>query len=138
MSDVAAAREASTVSADMRLASAIAAGDREAFVALMRRFNGRLYRTARSIVPDDLGAESAVESGWLLAYRTIGNFDGETKLSIWLMRIVIAEALVRLGKAPCAGPKSGKDLVGSRRRETRTRTSSSNVHPGSAVHDTAR
>ena len=96
MSDVAVAREGSSVSTDIQLAGTIAAGDREAFAALMRRFNGRLYRTARSIVTDDLAAENVVESAWLLAYRTIGNFTGETTLSVWLMRIVIGEALVRL------------------------------------------
>ena len=93
MPDLAVATEASTASADIRLAATIAAGDQDAFVALMRRLNGRLYRTARSIVLDDLGAEHVVETAWLLAYRTIGNFTGETKLSIWLMRLVIDEAL---------------------------------------------
>jgi RNA polymerase sigma-70 factor (ECF subfamily) len=93
----------------------------------MRRFNGRLYRTARSIVPDDDDAGSAVESAWLVAYRTIGNFSGETKLSIWLMRIVIGEALVRLRKAPRTVLEPGQGLVGARRRETRERTPTSKL-----------
>ncbi len=132
MSDVAVAREGSTLSADIHIASLIAAGDCEAFVALMRRLNGRLYRTARSIVSDELGAESAVESAWLLAFRTIGNFDGETKLSIWLMRIVIGEALARLPKGSRSALKRNQHPIRSKRRETRKRTPTSNVHPVSA------
>jgi DNA-directed RNA polymerase specialized sigma24 family protein len=129
MSDVAVAREGSMTSSDIRLAKTIAAGDQDAFVALMRRFNGRLYRTARSIVPDDLSAEAAVESAWLLAYRTIGNFTGDTRLSVWLMRIVIAEALVRLRKASRTDLQCNQHPGPSARSETRKRTPVSNVNP---------
>lgn len=128
MSDVTVATEGPTASADIHLASTIAAGDRDAFVTLMRRFNGQLYRTARSIVTDDVGAEAAMESAWLTAYRTIGTFRGDTKLSIWLMRIVIDQALMDLRKTPRAGRQSDQALVGSRPRETRKRTRSSNVN----------
>src|SRR5688572_21058874 len=132
MSNVAVATKGSTIAADMRLASTIAGGDREAFAALMRRFNGRLYHTARSIVTNDLGAESVVESAWLQAYRTIRNFNGETTLSIWLMRIVIGEALVRLPKGSHTGLECNQHLVQSRRHETPKRTLTSNVSPISA------
>jgi DNA-directed RNA polymerase specialized sigma24 family protein len=129
MSDVA-VREGSTHSAEIRLAGAIAAGDREAFVALMRRLNGRLYRTARGIVPDDRAAESAVESAWLMAYRTIGSFRGDTTLAIWLMRIVIGEAHLRLRKdARHMGIDCNEPPVRPRRGETRKRTPASNVSP---------
>ena len=128
MFDVAVTTEAFATPADIELANTIADGDQDAFVALMRRFNGRLYRTARSIVPDDPGAESAVESAWLRAYRTIRTFSGETTLSIWLMRIVVGEALVRLRNVPGGVLKSDQKLVRPGSRETRKRTRSSNVN----------
>lgn len=78
---------------DAALVSAIVAGDERAFVALMRRFNQLLYRTARSILKDDFEAEDAVQNAYLLAYREIGKFRGEAKLSTWLVRIVVNEAL---------------------------------------------
>jgi RNA polymerase sigma-70 factor (ECF subfamily) len=130
MSDIAAAKEGPPESADIRLASTIAAGDREAFVALMRRFNGRLYRIARCIVPDDLAAERAVERAWLTAYRTIGSFSGETNLSVWLIRIVIGEAHESLRKSARHVGLDCKDPPNrSRRRETRRRTPASNLNP---------
>jgi RNA polymerase sigma-70 factor (ECF subfamily) len=101
-------RKGSAGSADIHLARKIAGGDREAFATLMRGLNGRLYRTARSIVPNDLRAERALESAWLRAYRSIGNFGGETSLSIWLMRIVVGEALASLREAPIA-PRRARD-----------------------------
>jgi RNA polymerase sigma-70 factor (ECF subfamily) len=83
---------------DAELVRAVMAHDGEAFTALMRRFNRVLYRTARSIVRDDFDAEDVVQNAYLLAYRDIGKFRGEAKLSTWLVRIVINEALACLRK----------------------------------------
>ena len=44
-------------SPDFEIAQRIAAGDREELRRLMRRYNQRLYRTARSILKDDAEAE---------------------------------------------------------------------------------
>ncbi|MGB5080079.1 MAG: RNA polymerase sigma factor [Burkholderiales bacterium] len=80
---------------DLELAQRIASGDKEAFEPLMRRHNQMLYRTARSILKDDAEAEDAVQEGYLLAFRAIGGFRGEAKLSTWLIRIVANEAIAR-------------------------------------------
>ena len=80
---------------DLELAQRIASGDKGAFELLMRRHNQILYRTARSILKDDAEAEDAVQEAWLLAYRAIGNFRGDAKLSTWLVRIVVNEAISR-------------------------------------------
>src|SRR5258708_35131425 len=64
----------------------------------MRRHNQILYRTARSILKDDAEAEDAAQEAWLLAYRAIGNFRGDAKLSTWLVRIVVNEAISRRRK----------------------------------------
>ena len=83
---------------DPELAQRITAGDRNAFEPLMRRHNQMLYRTARSILKDDAEAEDAVQEGYLLAFRAIGEFRGDAKLSTWLVRIVANEAIARFRK----------------------------------------
>jgi RNA polymerase sigma-70 factor, ECF subfamily len=83
---------------DLELARRISTGDKHAFELLMRRHNQILYRTARSILKDDAEAEDAVQEAWLLAYRAIGNFRGDAKLSTWLVRIVVNEAISRVRK----------------------------------------
>jgi RNA polymerase sigma-70 factor (ECF subfamily) len=83
---------------DLELAQRIVSGDKGAFELLMRRHNQILYRTARSILKDDAEAEDAVQEAWLLAYRAIGNFRGDAKLSTWLVRIVVNEAISRRRK----------------------------------------
>jgi RNA polymerase sigma-70 factor (ECF subfamily) len=83
---------------ESEMAGRIAAGDRVAFAALMRRHNQKLYRTARSILRDDAEAEDAVQEAYLIAFRALPGFRGDAKLSTWLVRIVVNEALGRLRK----------------------------------------
>ena len=68
------------------------------FEALMRRFNGRLFRVARSILKNDAEAEDALQDAYLQAYRHLGDFRGDAQLSTWLTRIVVTQALMRLRK----------------------------------------
>ena len=83
---------------DPELARRIAAGDGAAFEVLMRRHNRPLFRTARAILRDDAEAEDALQEAYFKAYRTIGDFRGEARLSTWLGRIVANEALMRIRK----------------------------------------
>jgi RNA polymerase sigma-70 factor (ECF subfamily) len=83
---------------DLELARRIAADDRAALRLLMRRHNQTLFRTARSIVKDDAEAEDAVQEAWLRAYGAIDTYRGDARLSTWLTRIVVNEALGRLRK----------------------------------------
>lgn len=73
----------------------IGSGDAAQFAALMRLHNRALFRAARAILRDDAAAEDAVQEAWLRAFRSIDRFRGEAKLSTWLMRIAINEALAR-------------------------------------------
>ncbi|WP_353154303.1 RNA polymerase sigma factor [Herminiimonas fonticola] len=84
---------------DMEIAQRIARGDQSAFEFMMRRHNRPLYRTARSILKDDAEAEDVLQEAYLLAYRNIEKFRGESALSTWLTRIVINEAIARSRKS---------------------------------------
>jgi RNA polymerase sigma-70 factor, ECF subfamily len=81
---------------DSELAQRIAGGDAAAFEVLMRRHNRLLYRTARGILRDDHEAEDCVQEAYLQAYRSIERFRAEARLSTWLVRIVINQALEKL------------------------------------------
>ena len=83
---------------DGELARRIGRGDNTAFETVMRRHNGMLFRVARSILRDDAEAEDALQEAYIDAYRHIGKFRGDAKLSTWLTRIVINQALGRLRK----------------------------------------
>jgi RNA polymerase sigma-70 factor (ECF subfamily) len=83
---------------DAQLAQRIALGERGALEALMRRYNQRLYRVARSILRNDADAEEAVQEAFYLAYRAIGKFRGDSALSTWLVRIAVNESNKRRSK----------------------------------------
>jgi RNA polymerase sigma-70 factor (ECF subfamily) len=91
-----AADAVTTDTADRALAAQIAAGDVRAFERLLRRFNRPLYRVARAIVKDDAEAEDVLQEAMLRAFRAMGSFRGDARLSTWLVRIVANEALARL------------------------------------------
>lgn len=83
-------------SADALLASRVLRHDPTAFVELMRQHNAALFRAARSIVRDDADAEDVLQEAYVSAYRHLHTFRGDAKLSTWLTRIVINQALARL------------------------------------------
>src|SRR5574337_133553 len=80
---------------DTALVQGILAGDALAFERLMRQHNRRLFRVARSILRDDADAEDAVQDGYIEAHRALTGFRGESRLSTWLTRIVVNQALAR-------------------------------------------
>jgi RNA polymerase sigma-70 factor (ECF subfamily) len=84
---------------DLAIARRIAAGDRAAFIELMRRHNRRLYRLARATLRDDAEAEDALQEAYLAAYRRVAQFRGDASLATWLSRMVLNECLGRLRKS---------------------------------------
>jgi RNA polymerase sigma-70 factor, ECF subfamily len=80
---------------DGALAARAARGDERAFERIMRAHNRLLYRTARSILRDDEEAEDVLQEAYVKAFYALASFKSESKLSTWLTRIVINEALAR-------------------------------------------
>ncbi|TAN30901.1 MAG: RNA polymerase sigma factor [Castellaniella sp.] len=80
---------------DLELIERVIGGEVQAFDALMRRYNQRLYRTARSILHDEAEAEDAVQDAWWKAYNHLRDFRSEASPATWLTRIVVNEALMR-------------------------------------------
>lgn len=81
---------------DEVLVAKIINGDDTAFEALMRKNNQLLFRTARSIVKNDAEAEDVLQESYIKAWQSLNKFRAESKLSTWLVRIVVNEALGRL------------------------------------------
>ena len=62
----------------------------------MRRYNERVYRTARAIVRDDQEAEDVMQQAYVNAYSHLRQFAGTARFSTWLTRIAVNEALARV------------------------------------------
>jgi RNA polymerase sigma-70 factor, ECF subfamily len=63
---------------------------------IMQRHNRRLYRVARSVLHDEAEAEDVVQEAYVRAFTHLDGFRGEARLSTWLTRIALNEALSRL------------------------------------------
>jgi RNA polymerase sigma-70 factor (ECF subfamily) len=66
------------------------------FELLMRRYNERVYRAARSIVRDDQEAEDVMQQAYVNAFMHLRQFNGSARFSTWLIRIAMNEALARV------------------------------------------
>ena len=86
---------AAETASDIELANLAASGVSAAFEVIMRRHNRLLFRTVRSILKSDADTEDAVQDAYLAAWRALGTFRGDAKLSSWLVRIAINEAFKR-------------------------------------------
>jgi RNA polymerase sigma-70 factor (ECF subfamily) len=84
--------------ADMALVERARAREAAACRLLIKTYNQRLYRLARSIVRNDGEAEDVLQEAYLRAFAHLDTFRGDSALSTWLSRIVINEALGRLRK----------------------------------------
>jgi RNA polymerase sigma-70 factor (ECF subfamily) len=103
---------------DVALVDRARACDRRAFEAIMRRHNQRLFRVARAILKDDHEAEDAVQEAYVSAFQGIAGFEGRSRLSTWLVRIVVNEALGRRRHQLVMAPTSEiNDMAGDGTRE---------------------
>lgn len=69
-------------------------GDVQALETVMRRYNQRLFRVARSILRDADLAEDAVQEAYIAAYYKLDRYSPTGSFAAWLTRIAVNEALM--------------------------------------------
>jgi len=70
--------------------------NREALENLFSRYRSRLYKTAFRVLRSPEDAEDALQEGLLSAFRKLDTFEGRSRFSTWLTRIVINSAAMQL------------------------------------------
>jgi RNA polymerase sigma-70 factor (ECF subfamily) len=71
-------------------------GDEQAFGRLVEPYMRKAYHMALKITRNREDAEDAAQQGFLNGYAHIHQFQGQSKFSSWLLRIVINEALTKI------------------------------------------
>jgi len=74
---------------DRSLVDASAAGDADAFGALVLRYQARIVNLARAMTADDGEAEDLAQEAFIRAYKGIGRFRGDSAFGTWLYRIAV-------------------------------------------------
>jgi len=83
---------------DEDIIKSIKGGDIDAYGSIMRRYNSRLFRIARSIVTDDAAAMDILQEAHIKAYTKLSTFQGPTGFFSWLATITRNEALMYIRK----------------------------------------
>lgn len=85
-----------TAAMDAEFVARLQAGDSGAFEALVRRESAPLLRVARRFLHSEEDARDALQDAFIAAYKSIGRFASNSRLSTWLHRILINACLMRL------------------------------------------
>ena len=81
---------------DRALLAAHLDGDRDAFAALVRAHQDRLWAVAVRTLGDRHEAADALQDGLLSAYRAAASYRGEARVTTWLHRVVVNACLDRV------------------------------------------
>lgn len=80
---------------DEEVVDRVLAGEISLFEILIRRYNQRVYRVARSIVRDETEAEDIMQDAYVRAFGALHQYRKQAAFSTWLTRIAVYEALSR-------------------------------------------
>ena len=78
---------------DNELVRMTVAGDKEAYRALVERYQGRLFTTALDIVKTREDAEDVVQEAFVKAFLSLGQFRGQSSFYTWIYRICFNMAI---------------------------------------------
>jgi RNA polymerase sigma-70 factor, ECF subfamily len=91
---------------DLTLVRATTRGHASAFEKLVSKYDRKLLRIAQSITHNREEAEAAVQEAFCKAYQRLDQFHESANFSTWLIRILLNEVLVKLGRLRTAKEKS--------------------------------
>jgi RNA polymerase sigma-70 factor, ECF subfamily len=73
-------------------------GDKRLYEGIIRKYNQRLYRIARSFIKNEDEIEDVMQETYIKAYLHLKQFEGKSQFSTWLTRILINQANLSLNK----------------------------------------
>jgi RNA polymerase sigma-70 factor (ECF subfamily) len=95
---------------DAVLVARLRAGEEDAFVELVRRYQGPLLRLAEATVGSAAVAQEVTQETWLAVVRGIDRFEGRSSFKTWVFRILLNRARTAAYKEQRAGrPDEGLD-----------------------------
>ena len=99
---------------------------------MVRKETPHLLAVARRVVRNEEDAQDAVQQAFLSAFRSLPTFNGQSRLTTWLHRIVTNAALMRLRTRGRRPEDSIEDLLPTFREEGTTWSSSVKSLPADA------
>jgi RNA polymerase sigma-70 factor (ECF subfamily) len=91
---------------DEQIVERALAGDREAFGEIVCRWERRIFALAYGILGREEDARDATQETFIAAFRNLGAFRGDAKVSSWLHRIAVNQCITRQRRAKVRGETS--------------------------------
>jgi len=96
---------------DLLLIERARAGDEQAVEALIRRYSGRLYRVAHSVLLDSQRSEAVVLEAFLTAFGDLSRYEPTGKFAAWLTRLAYQHARAQRTAARALQTAGGGDTT---------------------------
>lgn len=103
--------EGSTAESEADLLRALRRGDEAGYRRLLAEQGPRLLAVARRFLREEADAQDALQDAFLNAFRGLATFQGDSRLSTWLHRIVVTTCLMRLRAKKRRPERSIDDLL---------------------------
>ncbi len=81
---------------DAALLAGLRAGEDAAYETLLRAYSGRMLAVARRFMGSEDDAREAVQEAFVSAFKAMDRFEGDSRISTWLHRIVVNACLMKL------------------------------------------
>jgi RNA polymerase sigma-70 factor, ECF subfamily len=94
------------LTSDEQMVERALAGDHDAFGELVRRWERRIYALTYGILGREEDARDATQETFIAAFRNLGGFRGDAKVSSWLHRIAVNQCITRQRRAKVRGETS--------------------------------
>ena len=94
------------LTSDEQMVERALAGDHDAFGELVRRWERRIYALTYGILGREEDARDATQETFIAAYRNLGGFRGDAKVSSWLHRIAVNQCITRQRRVKVRGETS--------------------------------
>lgn len=102
-----------TATTDEQMVERALAGDGAAFGELVRRWERKIYALTFGMLGSAEDARDATQETFISAYRNLGGFRGEARVSSWLHRIAVNHCISRQRRAHVRAETALEDEVES-------------------------
>lgn len=120
---------------DEQLVEFAIAKDRDAFGEIVRRWERKIFALCFGMLGREDDAADAAQEAFVAAYRNIGNFRGEARVSSWLHRIAVNQCLTIKRRQKTRA----EDLLGDEdEAESRTFVASPHLSPARTTERSER
>ncbi|MGH9519236.1 MAG: sigma-70 family RNA polymerase sigma factor [Terriglobales bacterium] len=81
---------------ELELVTRTRSGDLSAFETIVQRYESRIFRLAQRMMGNDADAEDVLQETFLKVHTKLHQFQGQSRLYTWIVRIAVNQALMKL------------------------------------------